>query len=210
MQEDGKTRCVDDGVGRFEVYLKSDLNLPAAHPEVKFFDGERNHSGWHISFNRPPSETPGERYRRGRYQLPPGTINRFGNPYAHPDPGYGFALIATWRKYDNHSIVDSLWEVGYRADWAPGIDLLVVESRGLGMQLSFLTDHPRAKERGGIDRYAIVLADYRRGSKSHNEKRFPNDYEHVVYLPKHFAEQVRAGVEKQGSWTDIMSTFRQP
>lgn len=208
VQEDGKTRCVDDGVGRFEVYLKSDLNLPAARPEVKFFDGERNNSGWHISAEARANKCL--EYRQDSYLFPLGAINHFGNNCHHPDPGYGFALVSTWRKRNDHSIVDSLWEVGYRADWAPGMDILILESRGLGMELSFLANHPRAKEWGGIERYAIVLADYRRGAKPHDEKRFPTDYEHVVYLPQHFAEQVKSAAENLGTWTDVMRTFRQP
>ncbi len=207
VQAGDPPRCVDDGVGRFEVYLQSRLNLPAAHPEVKFFDDERNNSGWHIG----PQEwiTRSQRYAKGLYSLPPGAINRFGNPYAHPDPGYGFALVSTWRKRIDHSIVDSLWEVGYRADWALGIDLLILESRSL-TEFSFLANHPRAKEWGGIERYAIVLADHRRGAKSHDEKRFPEDFEHVVYLPKDFAEQVKSAAEKLGTWNDVIRTFRQP
>lgn len=208
VQEGGKPHCVDDGVGRFEVYLKSDLNLPAAHPEVRFFDAERNHSYWHISGTE-SRRTRYMLYRKGLYQLPPGAINRFGNPYAHPDPGYGFALVSTWRKRSDHSIVDSLWEVGYRADWAPGFDLLILESRNL-TEFSFLSNHPRAKEWGGAERYAIVLADYRRGAKPHDEKRFPADYEHVVYLPKDFAEQVKSAAEKLGTWNNVIRAFRQP
>ncbi|MDD5391337.1 MAG: hypothetical protein PHD37_18525 [Gallionellaceae bacterium] len=202
--QDGKTHCVDDGVGRFEVYLKSDLNLPAAHPEVRFFDDERNHSYWHITTSEPPSEMPSQRYRKGLYQLPPGAINRFGNPYHHPDAGYQFSLIGIQRNGMGAS-VSALWEVGFRAEWTMGIDLVTLESRGIAGDLDLT---PRQIELG-VNRFAIVL--HREPSpKHHDEMYVAKDYSHVIHLPKRFMDRVKAAVDQAGTWNDVIRTFRQP
>ncbi len=201
--EDGKTRCVDDGVGRFEVYLKSDLNLPAAHPEVKFFDGERNHSGWHIS----GTETRRTRYmlyRKGLYPLPPGATNRFGNPYHHPDPGYQFILTGIQRSNYGWGL-GALPEMGFRAEWTTGIDLLVLETRGM---IGIFDIGPRGPQ-AGVDRFAIVLTKMPR-DKHDSEMRVPEDYAHVIYLPKRFVAQVKVAVDQAGTWNDAIRTFRQP
>lgn len=206
--ENGQTRCGEDNVGRFEIYLRNDLKLPAAQPEVRYYEGGRNHSAMHLSRRNVVSICP--QYERGNYKPDAGWVPRFSRFCAFPDPGYGFALISTWHKRAAHSIVGSLWEVGWRGEVAPGFDLLVLEARGLGGEIDFLARHPRVGEWGGMDRFSIVLADYRRGAKPHDEKRFPEDYEHIIYLPPRFMSQVKASLEATGGWKDFIRTFRQP
>lgn len=207
VQADGKPRCVDDGVGRFEVYLKSDLNLPAAHPEVKFFDAERNFSGWHISGRLNRKLQMAKRYEQGLYHLPPGAINRFGNPYAHPNRGYQFGLIGIQRDGKEWGLA-SLWEVGFRYEWTTGIDLVTLEHRGMAGTLDINARGIAA----GVDRYAIVLEDSKKPRKCpwSDCALVPDDFEHVIYLPKRFVARVKAAVDQAGTWNDAIRTFRQP
>jgi hypothetical protein len=207
VQADGKPSCVDDGVGRFEVYLLSSLNLPAAHPEVKFFDGERNHSGGHISGGLGRKLKMAKLYEQGLYQLPQGAINRFGNPYAHPDRGYQFGLIGIQQNNREWGLAN-LWEVGFRAEWAIGIDLVILENRGMAGALDI---NPRGVA-AGVDRYAIVLDDSRKPKKCpwSDCALVPDDFEHVIYLPSSFVTHVKSSLDQTGTWADFIRTFRQP
>ncbi len=202
---DGKPHCVDDGVGRFEVYLKSNLNLPAAHPEVKFFDGEKNFSGWHIAVESRAATC--QLYRKGKYQFPPGTTSRFGNYCAHPDRGYQFGLIGIQRSGKEWGLA-SLWEVGFRAEWAPSIDLVILENRGMAGTLDI---NPRGVA-AGVGRYAIVLDDSRKPRKCpwSDCALVPNDFEHVIYLPNNYVSRIKASVDQAGTWSDFIRTFQQP
>ncbi len=183
---DGEKKCSGDKELRFDIFLRSDLNLPAANPEVKFFDGSWDNAGWHIASGRNNERgTRAQRYRKGEYQLPPGKMPHFGNPYFHPDRGNYFILIDVYQGEGNNALV-GLDEWRYEAEWAEGIDLLTLQGSeaGYGFQHSknFLP---------GTHMFAIV-ENKRFRDKMGWEGKVPEDFAHTIWLPKVFYEKVKA------------------
>lgn len=201
---DGKERCAGDNELRFDIFLRSDLNLPAANPEVKFYDGSWDDAGWHIARFGPGKsmKPPGDRYRAGEYKLPPGKMPHFENPYNIFDRGNYFALVGVHEGKDKWSIT-TLSEWSYRADWAQGLDLVVLQDHP-----SFGFKNPRM-EALNIRQFAIVLE--KRGSLlKDGEKRIPEDFEHVIWLPQKFFEKVKAAATGPGQgMAEQLSTLRQ-
>ncbi|MDD4855790.1 MAG: hypothetical protein PHQ22_08370 [Sulfuricurvum sp.] len=182
---DGKKECAGDKELRFDIFLRSDLNLPAANPEVKFFDGSWDNAGWHIASGRNNERaTRGQRYRKGEYQLPPGKMPHFGNPYVHPDWGNIFGLLGVTKEKKGWPIA-LLLEWRYEAEWAEGLDLLTLQSNSNGE-----FNHPRM-EALGIDQY-VITEDIRKDSRKDSERQVPEDYAHTIWLPKAFYEKVKA------------------
>lgn len=185
---DGKEKCSGDRELRFDIFLRSDLNLPAAHPEVEFYDGSWDDAGGHISGVK-------ERDLCRRYtaddKFPPGMVPHF-RKYCHDfDRGNTFALIGVHGGKGKWPIM-SLREWRYRADWAKGLDLLVLQDDpGLS---SFV--NPRMQPLN-IRQFAIVLD--KRGDTRHDwEKHVPEDYAHVIWLPEKFFVKVRAAATAHG------------
>lgn len=186
---DGKEQCSGDRELRFDIFLRSNLNLPAANPEVKFYDGSWDDAGGHISVNERLSLP--RRYATGEYKLPPGKLPHFQNPYNSFDRGNYFSLVGVHQGKGEWPIT-ALSEWSYRADWAKGLDLVVLQNHpGLG---SF--DNPRMQALG-IRRFAIVL-NRRADTRNHWERRVPEDYAHVIWLPEKFFEKVRAAATGPG------------
>lgn len=202
--ENGQPRCSEDNVARFEIYLKSDLKLPAAQPEVRFYEGRRDLSAMHLSRRNVISMCP--EYERGNYKPDAGKVPRFSRFCGHPDPGYGFALTGVQRNGKEWGLA-SLWEVGWRAEVIPGIDLLVLEGRGMA---GVFEDAARAP--AGVGRFAIVMEDKGKPSKCpwSDCKLVSSEFDHVIYLPERFMTQVKASLEATGGWKDFIRMFRQP
>jgi hypothetical protein len=182
---DGEKKCSGDKELRFDIFLRSDLNLPAANPEVKFFDGSWDNAGWHIASGRNNERgTRYIRYPKGTYTLPPGKMPHFGNPYAHPDRGNVFGLLGVTKEKKGWPIA-LLLEWRYEAEWAEGLDLLTLQSNSNGE-----FNHPRM-EALGIDQY-VIAEDIRKDSRKDSERQVPEDYAHTIRLPKAFYEKVKA------------------
>lgn len=197
---DGKEKCSGENELRFDIFLRSDLNLPAANPEVKFYDGSRDDAGWHIALEERGSR--GTRYRKGEYQLPHGAISHFENPYRHPDGGNHFALVGVDRGKGKWPIT-GLNEWSYRADWAKDLDLVVLQEH-----VGFGFDNPRMQALG-IRQFAIVL-EKRGDMRDDWEKRVPEDYAHAIWLPERFFEKVRAAATAHGQgWSEQLRILRQ-
>jgi hypothetical protein len=198
---DGKEACSGDHELRFDIFLRSDLNLPAANPEVKFYDGSWDDAGWNISLQeRGPRR---KNYIAGEYKLPPGKIPHFENPFFHPDMGNYFALVGVHQGKGKWPIT-RLSEWSYRAEWAKGLDLVVLQAHpGLG---SF--DNPRMRPMD-IRQFAIVL-EKRGDMRDDWEKRVPEDYAHVIWLPEKFYEKVKAAATARGQgWSEQLRILRQ-
>lgn len=197
---DGKEKCSGENELRFDIFLRSDLNLPAANSEVKFYDGSWDDAGWHISLEeRVPRR---KRYIAGEYQLPPGTIPHFENPFFYPDMGNYFALVGVHQGKGEWPIM-RLKEWSYRADWAKGLDLVVLQNHP-----SFGFDNPRMQALG-IRQFAIVL-EKRGDMRDDWEKRVPEDYAHAIWLPEKFLEKVRAAATARGQgWLEQLRILRQ-
>ncbi|MEW5943059.1 MAG: hypothetical protein AB1710_04285 [Pseudomonadota bacterium] len=180
---DGKEACSGDHELRFDIFLRSDLNLPATNPDIKFYDGSRDDAGWHISIKERFIRS--RKYKTGEYKLPPGKIPHFENPYNDFDHGNYFALVGVHEGKGKWPIT-RLSEWSYRAEWAKGLDLLVLQDHpGLG---SF--DNPRM-EPLNIRQFAIV-SNKRGDERKHGERSVPEDYAHVIWLPEKFYEKVKA------------------
>ena len=213
VDDEGKATCSENSKGRFEIYLPQTLNLPAANPNVKYFNGEYKDSEMHIS-SRPgqtgveEKASRGMRYRKGEYKLPDGRTNHFANPYAHPDPGHRFALIYA-HEGKGRWPVGPLWEVGFRGNWIQGMDMLILEEQ-LGMGYSRYLNVEKANSHGYAEWQPIIVMDQRNDNRKDGEKRIPDDYAHIIYLPKSFANQVRqASLHRNGSWLDFIKTMQQ-
>lgn len=212
VDDDGKANCSENSKGRFEIYLSQSLNLPAANPEVKFFDGARTTSDWHLSgikerINR------SNRYAKGEYTIPPGEIPHFRNAYVHPDPGHLFFMLYAHEGKGRWPIA-GLWEVGFRKDWIQGMDMLILEDT-LGIGFAWEKDFydswklPQGTRDG---QYLIVMdkADSQSGGKRLSEKTIPQDHAHVIYLPHEFGQLVRqAAMRRGGSWLDFVKSMQQ-
>ncbi len=195
---DGKEECSGENELRFDIFLRSDLNLPAAHPEVKFYDGSRNDAGWHIAFT---GKSPGERYSAGEYHLPLGAIPHFQNPFSHPDKGNYFTLIGI-HKGKGEWPITGLKEWRYHANWTKDMDLVVLQEHP-----AFGFDNPRM-EALGIHQFVIAL-NRRSDERKHWERRVPEDYAHVIWLPEKFFENVRAAATARGqSLREQLRTLR--
>lgn len=197
---DGKERCAGENELRFDIFLRSDLNLPAANPEVKFYDGSWDDAGWHISLEERLSRY--KKYRAGEYKLPPGKIPHFGNPHNDFDRGNTFGLVGIHEGKGKWPIMP-LREWSYRADWAQGLDLVVLQDHP-----SFGFNNPRM-EALNILQFAIVLD--KRGDMRHDwEKRVPEDYAHVIWLPQKFFEKMKVAATGKGQGiAEQLNTLRQ-
>lgn len=113
---DRKEDCPGEGELRFDIFLRPDMNLPAVHPEVKFYDGSKNDAGGHIFVNE--WRTRLKRYKTGEYQAPPGAIPRFSvmDPFIQNDENYAFGLVRVHQGKRVWSITP-LFEQSYRANW---------------------------------------------------------------------------------------------
>lgn len=203
---DGKEACTGEDEILFDIYFRSDLNLPAANPDVKFYDGILDDAGGHISFGvKARTDSPGSRYRSGEYQPPPGTIPHFQNPFNHPNSGNTFALIGVHEGKGAWPIA-ALREYGYRANWRTGLDFVRVQGSTTGFY------NPR-REALGIRQFVIILDrppdDDTRDDPKDSEKRVPEDYEHVIWLPEKFFEKVRAGASAK-NWLEKLRPFQAP
>lgn len=195
---EGQEQCTGDNELRFDIFLRSDLNLPAAHSEVKFYDGRHDDAGWHIAVDE-GLPTRGARYRNGQYRLPPGTIPHFKNPYAHPDPGVLLELVGTLG--GKAKWLTGLDERRYEADWTRGLDLLVVQGDPLVGSLFTREEAKRA------DRYAILFHRDQYDNKRLLEMRVPEEFAHTIWLPDKFFQQVRATVGNK-SWGEQIRLYQ--
>lgn len=184
----GKAECAGDHELRFDIFLRADLNLPAANPEVKFYDGRRDDAGWHLALHERASRR--ERYIAGEYKLPPGAIPHFENPFFYPDMGNHFGLVGVHQGKGKWPIMP-LKEWHYRANWAKDLDLLVLQAHP-----SFGFDNPRLQALG--IRQFVIVSDKRGDTRKDPEKRVPQDYAHVIWLPEKFFEKVRAAATAPG------------
>lgn len=211
VDDDGKANCSENSKGRFEIYLSQSLNLPAANPGVRFYEGARTTSDWHIVEKERVSRS--NRYARGEYQIPAGEMPRFRNPYSHPNPGHRFALIYA-HEGKGRWPVGSLWEVGFRGDWNQGMDMLILEDTvGIGFAWEQRFYEPEKVQQGTRNgQYLIVMdsGDSQSGGKKSWEKAIPQDHAHVIYLPHEYGQLVRqAAMRRSGSWIDFIKSIQQ-
>ena len=211
VDDQGKHHCTRQSTVRFEIYLPQSLKLPAANPDVRFYENRRNTSEWLFSGNQ-DRVSRSQRYIKGQYTPPPGTVPRFRNIFGHPDRAHGFGLVYFHNSSDKVKWpTSSLWEVGFRESAVPGMDMVILENT-LGMDFGFELKHYKANKIEPGDpagRYAIVM-DKRYEQRKDTERR-AEDYAHVIHLPHAFAMQVRDTAMKSGAsnFTDFVNTFQQ-
>lgn len=191
----GKEECAGENDLRFDIFLRSDLNLPAAHPEVKFYDGSRSDAGEHIVANERKSRW--QKYKSGEYKLPPGAIPHFANPFSQPDEGFVFGLARVHQGKGIWSIA-GLQEWSYRVNWSKDLDLLVLQAdRGGGFDAPRLQTH-------GIS-YAIAM-----GRLDAWVSGIHQNFSHMIWLPEKFYEKVNAAATTRGqSWSEQLRILRQ-
>ncbi|WP_151445349.1 hypothetical protein [Lacisediminimonas profundi] len=211
VDDAGKPHCMENSTARFEIYLSQSLNLPAANPQVTFFERARTTSTWHIADNRPLAQAKHVLYPKGKYQIPPGELPRFGNPYSYPDPGHRFGLIYAHEGKGRWPVAP-MWEVGFRANWVEGIDILILEQQ-LGTYLGFEMDQYKAATipQGSLQGQYLIVMDKKKDSRDDNKKDLRTDYAHVIHLPQRFGQQVRQAAMKAGgsSWTEFINSVQQ-
>lgn len=211
VDEQGRHHCTRQSMARFEIYLAQSLKLPAANPDVRFYENRRDTSEWLIENHTPIPKTKSNLYAKGQYIPPPGTVPRFGTMYRSGDGGYYFGLwlmpkgSLPWPS-------GSLWELGFRESVVPGMDMLILGNT-LGIDFGSELKHYEAnkiKPGDPAGRYVIVM--YKRDEITHNkqDKRIPQDFEHVIYLPHTFGMQVREAAMKSGAsnFKDMLNVFQ--
>lgn len=213
VDDQGQHHCTRQSRARFEVYLPQSLKLPAANPDVRFYDSRRNTSEWLIEDHTPVQKDKSFLYKKGQYTLPPGTVPRFKKPYDMVDRGYWFGLVYLHKSSEKVKWPTSpLWEVGFREAVVPGMDMLILENN-LRMDFGFELKHYQANKIEPGDpsgRYVIVM-DKRNDDRKDTERRVDTDYAHAINLPHTFAMQVRDTAMKSGAsnFTDFIKTFQQ-
>jgi hypothetical protein len=211
VNDQGQHHCTKQSRARFEIYLSQSLNLPAANPDVRFYESRRNTSEWLIEDHTPIQKDKSYLYGKGQYTPPPGTVPRFGTMYRTGDGGHRFGLVYLHASSKNVKWPTApLWEVGFREAVVPGMDMLILENN-LGVDFGFELKHYDAhkiKPGNPSGRYAIVM-DKRHEQRKDTERR-AEDYAHVIYLPHGFAMQMRDTAMKSGASTfsDFINTFQ--
>lgn len=210
VDDQGQHRCTRQSNARFEIYLPQSLKLPAANPDVRFYDSRRNTTEWLFSGNQ-DRVSRSQRYIKGQYTPPPGTVPRFANMFGHPDRGYTFGL---WfmPKGPLPWPAGALFEVGFRETAVPGMDLLILENTS-GIHFGFELNHYKANKIEPGDptgRYVIVMHKRDIPTINKDDKRIPQDFEYSIYLPHAFAMQVRDTAMKSGAsnFNDFIQTFQ--
>jgi hypothetical protein len=207
VDDEGQHNCVRQSRARFEIYLSQSLKLPASNPDVRFYDNRRNTSEWVFSRNK-ERISRSQRYKKGQYTPPPGTVPRFANLFGEPDSGYTFGLL-----YQAPGSIpwptSSLFEVGYSQTVFSGVDLLILEdvlNWGYVRELRFFKAI-KADPSDPQGRYLIVMDKRDNETREKRDKRVPEDFEHVIYLPKAFGMQVREVSMKtgNGSLTELIN-----
>jgi hypothetical protein len=211
VDDQGKHHCTRQSRARFEIYLPQSLKLPAANPDVRFYDSRRNTSEWLFSGNE-EKVSRYQRYKNSQYTPPPGTVPRFANMFGHPDRGYVFGL---WfmPKGPLPWPTGSLFEVGFRELVVPGMDMVILENN-LGLDFGSELNHYKANKitPGDITgQYVIVMHKRDIETINKEDKRIPQDFELAIYIPHAFAMQMRETAMKSGAsnFTDFVNTFQQ-
>jgi hypothetical protein len=210
VDDQGQHRCTRHSLARFEIYLPQSLKLPAANPDVRFFENRRDTTEWLFSGNQ-ERVARSQQYKKGQYTPPPGTIPRFSNIFAHPDRGHGFGLVYFHRTSEKVKWPTApLWEVGFRESALTQMDMVILENT-LGFHFASELNHYKANKIEPGDttgRYAIIM-DKRNEQRKDSDRR-PADYAHVIYLPHAFAMQVRDAAMRGGSNVmDFLQTIQQ-
>ncbi len=211
VDDQGKHHCTRQSRARFEIYLPQTLKLPAANPDVRFYDSRRNTSEWLIEGHTPIQKDKSFLYKKGQYTPPLGTVPRFKNLYDMVDRGHWFGLVYFHKSSEKVKWPTApLWEVGFRELVVPGMDMVILENN-LGLDFGSELNHYKANKIEPGDpsgRYAIVL-DKRHEQRKDTERR-ADDYAHVIYLPHAFAMQMRETAMKSGAsnFTDFINTFQ--
>lgn len=186
----GGVHCIENSTARFEIYLSQSLQLPAANPQVNFYEGSKTTSDWMLA-NVTERDTRPQRYAKGEYKLAPGEVPRYRNPYSYPGPGHHFGLLYAHDGRKPWSVAP-IWERGFRGNWVDGMDLLILE-QNLALYLnSEMRHYEAAKLKPGTEQgqYLIVM-DKPDDDRNNNVKDPARDYAHVIHLPRHFSRKVR-------------------
>jgi hypothetical protein len=210
VDEQGRHHCTRQSMARFEIYLAQTLKLPAANPDVRFYENRRDTSEWLFSGNQ-ERVSRSLRYSKGQYIPPPGTVPRFGTMYRSGDGGHRFGL---WfmPKGSHPWPSGSLWEVGFRESVVLGMDMLILGNT-LGIDFGSELKHYEANKITPGDpfgRYVIVMHKRDEITRNKQDKRIPQDFEHVIYLPHAFGMQVREAAMKSGAsnFKDMLNVFQ--
>lgn len=68
----------------------------------------------------------------------------------------------------------------------------------------------KANSHGYAEWEPIITIDQRNDNRKDSEKRVPDDYSHVIHLPKLYAEKIRqASMRRGGNWLDFVKTIQQ-
>jgi hypothetical protein len=105
-----------------------------------------------------------------------------------------------------------LFEVGFREAAVLGMDMVILENN-LGLDFGSELNHYKANKIEPGDptgRYVIVMHKRDIATVNKDDKRVPQDFEHVIYLPRAFAMQVRETAMKSGAsnFSDFINTFQ--
>ena len=189
--ESGQSSCVANTTGRYEIYLPQSLKLPAANPDVRFFELRRNTSDW--IFDHIERDTLAARYWGGQYRLPAGQIPRFSKPFPTQDRGYLFLHVYEYQGLPRWNTGHPS-ETGFISNVMRGMDLLILDLPRL--PIAVMLEDMRIKERR-IDRtsrewrYVLRMVDT---TKSPDAKPA-----HTIQLPSSFSQQVRTLAERVGN-----------
>jgi len=193
--EGGQEVCRRKAEFQLELYLRSDLNLPKAFPEVRFFVRDVESSGSVIETN----QSLKNHYRRsaGAYRDPAGQLHPY-HVASSPDQKERQVKFM-YLNFGDPNLAQpgsDLVERYYQAGWIDGIDLIRVDSgTSLGMGILSHASTRLASRRFGIGivRMAELPSD-REGKLKMTRDR----YVHIIELPERLSELIYRYDKQQG------------
>jgi hypothetical protein len=217
LNDEGKTICQENMTGQFEIYYAQTIQLPAFNPNVEFYDARGGlsrqlfNSGWPFNKNE-PRPTIDRKFETG-------SISKFKRHYLetkNPTTSSGFFFMLMYAHIGpgikRQWPISEGMEIAYRQNVMKGLNFLALQNGGIGFDFG--------REEAIFNRFGLgttkkdghyFIGMFRRpdyyeikdpNNKDHktmSEKKFPDDFEHVIYLPNDFMQTVRQRSMKSGS-----------
>ena len=204
--KDGKEICSRKNLFELDLYLKSNLALPKADPEVLYYWNDLqpiSSSGEIISTNRRLIDMHAR--REGKYQEPPGGRAPFFTPSGSGEKNRVLFLYLRAMPQGTLRLQTDLIEKYYRANWANGLDIVSLRaSTGLGLGT---IDDPANPYRE-IRNFVIGVNPQRKqpGNMQAEDQLTRRDYAHTIEVPDRLGAMISAYDSKR--WDELFGPIK--
>jgi hypothetical protein len=193
--ENAQEVCRRQAELQLELYLRSDLNLPKSHPEVRFYQRPRVVSDSGQVIQTVQASKNGDRRRARVWTDPPGQLAPF-HVFNGDDESRKVKFMHV-EEFDDSNLAAAgadFIESYYQTSWVDGIDLIRLGA-GPAMGLGTMSS-PGARKQGiGVIRDRDLPGC---GSCEEKRKMTRNRYVHVIEFPRWLNERIYAYDKQQG------------